>query len=154
MVFPLGVLRYLAERNALEDVRRISTVSGGSLLVGRILQETNYEWPSSRSFMSNAGELDEDGGDDVVGARGPVPGVAVGHLMAYLHACVLRELAGLLDTDRRDIESVHEQALPGQPDAVAPLAAGYCEGALKRSFQTLAASANCPPPITPPSTLY
>lgn len=53
MVFHLGVLRNLAERDALEHVHRLSTVSGGSLLVGLILQESNYEWPSSRSFISD-----------------------------------------------------------------------------------------------------
>lgn len=53
MAFHLGVLRYLAERNALEHVQRVSTVSGGSLLVGLILQESNYEWPSSSSFISD-----------------------------------------------------------------------------------------------------
>jgi NTE family protein len=53
MVFHLGVLRYLAERDALEHVHRLSTVSGGSLLVGLILQESNYEWPSSKSFISD-----------------------------------------------------------------------------------------------------
>ena len=53
MVFHRGVLRYLAERNALEHVQRVSTVSGGSLLVGLILQESNYEWPSSSSFISD-----------------------------------------------------------------------------------------------------
>lgn len=51
MMFHLGVLRYLAERNSLEHVHRLSTVSGGSLLVGLILQESNYEWPNSEKFM-------------------------------------------------------------------------------------------------------
>lgn len=53
MVFHLGVLRLLAERQALEDVHRISTVSGGSLLVGLMLQETGMKWPSSEQFMSS-----------------------------------------------------------------------------------------------------
>ncbi|MEF9672493.1 patatin-like phospholipase family protein [Pseudomonas sp. PCH446] len=34
MAFHLGVLKYLAEQQALERLTQISTVSGGSLLVG------------------------------------------------------------------------------------------------------------------------
>lgn len=52
IVFHMGVLRLLAERHFLEDIQRISTVSGGSLLVGLILQENNIRWPSSEQFMS------------------------------------------------------------------------------------------------------
>jgi NTE family protein len=51
MAFHLGVLRLLAERGFLEDVHRISTVSGGSLLVGLMLQENNLCWPSSEGFL-------------------------------------------------------------------------------------------------------
>lgn len=51
MVFHLGVLRLLAERHLLEHVERISTVSGGSLLVGLILQANHYQWPSSVDFI-------------------------------------------------------------------------------------------------------
>jgi NTE family protein len=53
MVFHLGVLRLLAERRALEDIRRISTVSGGSLLIGLMLQETAMKWPSSDQFLTS-----------------------------------------------------------------------------------------------------
>lgn len=52
MVFHLGVLRLLAERGMLERVTRISTVSGGSLLVGLIFQECQLAWPSSEAFLS------------------------------------------------------------------------------------------------------
>lgn len=51
MVFHLGVLRLLAERRLLENVRRISSVSGGSLLVGLMLQETALRWTSSEEFL-------------------------------------------------------------------------------------------------------
>lgn len=51
MVFHLGVLRRLAERGLLERVTKISTVSGGSLLIGLILQENNLNWPTSESFL-------------------------------------------------------------------------------------------------------
>lgn len=52
IVFHLGVLRLLAERRFLEQVQRISTVSGGSLLVGLMLQENGIRWPSSEQFLS------------------------------------------------------------------------------------------------------
>ncbi len=52
MVFHLGVLRIMAERGALEDVQRISTVSGGSLLVGLMYQEAGMKWPTSEQFLS------------------------------------------------------------------------------------------------------
>src|SRR5688572_10716482 len=50
MVFHLGILEYLAEQRWLERVTRISTVSGGSLLVGLILHECNMRWPTSEEF--------------------------------------------------------------------------------------------------------
>ena len=52
MVFHLGVLRLLAERNQMESVHQISTVSGGSLLVGILLQENKLQWPTSKQFLS------------------------------------------------------------------------------------------------------
>jgi len=52
MVFHLGVLRLLAERALLEQVHRISTVSGGSLLVGLMMQENGVLWPSSEQFLA------------------------------------------------------------------------------------------------------
>jgi NTE family protein len=51
MVFHLGVLRFLAEQHRLEHVQKISTVSGGSLLVGLIFQEAGSRWPSSEEFL-------------------------------------------------------------------------------------------------------
>ncbi|AMP02057.1 patatin-like phospholipase family protein [Collimonas arenae] len=51
MIFHMGALRHLAEKGRLEDVRRISTVSGGSLLVGLIFQESDMQWPSSEKFL-------------------------------------------------------------------------------------------------------
>lgn len=53
MVFHLGVLRVMAERGAFEDVKRISTVSGGSLLVGLMYQEAGMQWPTSDQFLSS-----------------------------------------------------------------------------------------------------
>lgn len=52
MVFHLGVLRHLAERELLERVERISTVSGGSLLVGLLLQQNGMRWPTSKEYLT------------------------------------------------------------------------------------------------------
>lgn len=52
IAFHLGVLRHLAERGQLESVERISTVSGGSLLVGLLLQRSDMRWPTSEQFLS------------------------------------------------------------------------------------------------------
>ncbi|QXI31327.1 patatin-like phospholipase family protein [Pseudomonas vanderleydeniana] len=51
MVFHLGVLKYLAEQGALERVGQLSTVSGGSLLVGLLLHENGGQWPGSADFL-------------------------------------------------------------------------------------------------------
>jgi NTE family protein len=51
IAFHLGVLRLLAEHQLFEDVRRVSTVSGGSLLVGLLLHENSMNWPSSQEFL-------------------------------------------------------------------------------------------------------
>jgi len=51
MVYHLGVLKWMAERDLLERVTRISTVSGGSLLMGFIYKSNDFAWPSSRHFL-------------------------------------------------------------------------------------------------------
>ena len=53
MSFHSGVLKYLAEQNLLEDISRISTVSGGSLLVGLVLRANEFEWPTSKQFLAH-----------------------------------------------------------------------------------------------------
>lgn len=53
MVFHIGLLQHLAERSLLESVERISSVSGGSLLVGLIFQANNMRWPTSDEFLSS-----------------------------------------------------------------------------------------------------
>lgn len=53
MAFHAGVLLYLAEKDCLEKVQNISSVSGGSLLVGLIYCENNYKWPSSKEYKNN-----------------------------------------------------------------------------------------------------
>ena len=51
MVFHLGTLQYLANRSLLERVTHISSVSGGSLIVGLIIAENNMRWPTSREYL-------------------------------------------------------------------------------------------------------
>ncbi|BDT72753.1 hypothetical protein os4_22980 [Comamonadaceae bacterium OS-4] len=53
MVFHLGVLKLLAERGLLERVEKLSTVSGGSLVVGLVLHQTQLKWPTSSQFLSS-----------------------------------------------------------------------------------------------------
>lgn len=52
MAFHLGVLKLIAERDLLEEVHRVSTVSGGSLLIGILLKENGMQWPASPTFLS------------------------------------------------------------------------------------------------------
>ena len=54
MGFHLGVLRRMAELGLLERVKRISTVSGGSLVIGLIYQTCDWNWPSSQEFIDRA----------------------------------------------------------------------------------------------------
>lgn len=58
MAFHLGVLRLLAENGALERVRELSTVSGGSLLTGLIFSKNGMRWPTSTEFLTKThGEI-------------------------------------------------------------------------------------------------
>ncbi len=50
-VFHIGVLTFLAERKQLENITYISTVSGGSLLIGLIYSINNNKWPSNEEFL-------------------------------------------------------------------------------------------------------
>ncbi|MBM1020188.1 patatin-like phospholipase family protein [Enterobacter sp. A11] len=53
MAFHAGMLRLLAEKGKLESISKISTVSGGSLLVSLIYQKSSGEWPSSNYYLSH-----------------------------------------------------------------------------------------------------
>ena len=53
MAFHLGVLKFLAEQQAFKKIKAISTVSGGTLLIGLILAKNNYNWPTSDEFLNN-----------------------------------------------------------------------------------------------------
>lgn len=49
--FHAGVLKYLAEQSRLENVKHISSVSGGSLFVGAVFKSSEYRWPSSKEYI-------------------------------------------------------------------------------------------------------
>lgn len=51
--FHAGVLKWLAEKDQLKDVKEISTVSGGSLFVGLLFHHSNYRWPSSNNYLNS-----------------------------------------------------------------------------------------------------
>lgn len=51
MTFHLGVMRALADTGRLESVSRISSVSGGSLVIGLVLHRSGMAWPSSEKFL-------------------------------------------------------------------------------------------------------
>ena len=51
MAFHSGVLRYLAEQGKLDAVTDISTVSGGSLLIGLIFARSKMAWPRSSEYL-------------------------------------------------------------------------------------------------------
>lgn len=50
-VFHLGVLRRIAKAGLLEQVSHISSVSGGSLIVGAIFAHSGMNWPSSEQYL-------------------------------------------------------------------------------------------------------
>jgi NTE family protein len=54
IAYHLGVLKWLAERGLFENVTRISTVSGGSLLMGMVYQSAGFRWPRSEHFLSTS----------------------------------------------------------------------------------------------------
>ena len=51
MAFHLGVLRRMAELGLLDRVSHVSSVSGGSLIIGLVLLESDLKWPSSQAFL-------------------------------------------------------------------------------------------------------
>ena len=51
--FHCGVLRRLALDGLLESVNFVSTVSGGSLLLGLIVCRNGHRWPASEEFLDN-----------------------------------------------------------------------------------------------------
>ncbi|AGN85820.1 patatin-like phospholipase family protein [Enterobacter sp. R4-368] len=50
IAFHSGMLKCLAESKGFENIDKISTVSGGSLLIGLIFKLNNYKWPTSKEY--------------------------------------------------------------------------------------------------------
>ena len=50
-VFHCGVLQRLALDGLLESTTFVSTVSGGSLVMGLILCQNGHRWPGSKEFL-------------------------------------------------------------------------------------------------------
>ena len=53
MAFHAGVLARLAYARRLGDVSAVSSVSGGSLVLGLILQSNGYRWPTDRRYLNH-----------------------------------------------------------------------------------------------------
>jgi NTE family protein len=53
MAFHCGLLQFLGEQNALERIEHISSVSGGSLLVGLVFHKSAMRWPSSAEYLDS-----------------------------------------------------------------------------------------------------
>lgn len=51
-IFHLGILKWMSENNMLEEIIRISSVSGASLCIGLIYSYNNYKWPTSEEYLS------------------------------------------------------------------------------------------------------
>lgn len=51
-IFHLGVLKWMADNRMLEDIVRISTVSGASLAVGLVYAHNDYNWPASEAYLN------------------------------------------------------------------------------------------------------
>ena len=51
IVFHAGVLQYLAKLRLFESIKVISTVSGGSILVGLIYSLNGGRWPTSEEYL-------------------------------------------------------------------------------------------------------
>jgi NTE family protein len=56
MAFHIGVLSYLADRGWLDRVERISSVSGGSLVVGLVFTVNEGKWPRTQSEFAQVYE--------------------------------------------------------------------------------------------------
>ncbi len=52
VAYHTGVLRWLAKKKVLDRVVHVSSVSGGSLLVGLVFQLSGCQWPSSEYYLS------------------------------------------------------------------------------------------------------
>ena len=51
-VFHLGVLSYMAKNGLLENVSHISTVSGGSIVMGLVYRLNDFKFPTSEEYLT------------------------------------------------------------------------------------------------------
>jgi len=51
LIYHLGVLKWMAENNLMENITYISSVSGGSLCAGLIYAHNDKKWPTSRQYL-------------------------------------------------------------------------------------------------------
>ena len=51
-IFHLGLFKWLAEHEMLEEIKSISSVSGASLCIGIIYSYNNLKWPTSKEFLT------------------------------------------------------------------------------------------------------
>lgn len=98
MAFHLGVLKYLAERGLLERISKLSSVSGGSLLVGLILHHHGMRWPSSSEFLVDTYPN--------LRARLCKDNLLIGACRAFLHPCNWRFLISRANLLAKAIETV------------------------------------------------
>jgi NTE family protein len=52
MIFHLGVFEWLAKNQMMEQVKRVSSVSGASLCVGMLYAHNNMKWPTSAEYLT------------------------------------------------------------------------------------------------------
>ena len=50
-VFHAGILKAMATRKLLDKISFISSVSGGSIVIGLILIHNNYRWPTNQEYL-------------------------------------------------------------------------------------------------------
>ena len=82
--------------------------------------------------LRRIGELDEDRRHAIAGGVRSGIGITVADRIIHRHARVPRQRVGFLDTDLRDVERVHLQALARQPHAVASFTVSDTQHALTR----------------------
>jgi NTE family protein len=52
MIFHLGVFEWLAKNQMLEQIKRVSSVSGASLCVGMLYAHNHMKWPTSEEYLA------------------------------------------------------------------------------------------------------
>ena len=52
-IYHLGVLEFLAKHNLLEQVKHISSVSGGSMCMGLVYAKNGFSFPTSKQYLES-----------------------------------------------------------------------------------------------------